>query len=556
MGSVTGGRLIVDALKREGVEYIFSLAGGHIDAMYQACLDTGIKVIDTRHEQAAAHMAEAWGRLTRMPGICAATAGPGFTNAITGVANAAAAGSPMILIAGKAAVPSTETLPMQELDQIDIIRPLVKWARVVYEPRRLGDFVAMAYRHAMTGRPGPVFLEVPIDVMNARVDENKVSRRGGYRPDHRPGGSKEGLARALDLLRNAKRPVAIAGSGAYYADAGDILETFCERFSIPLFTKLSYSRGVVPDDAPCCAGGMVPGALAVMPDSDVVLVLGARLDWAMLYGQPPLIPQDAALIQVDIEGSEIGRNRKVDLGIVGDIKEVLEGMLDISGEDASSRQEWLASSVSKSRDSRKQFFQDLLADQEDEPIHPARLMMEINDYVERDAIVVADGGDTAYWTMFVMEAYQPGHLLYTGSFGCLGVGIPFGLAAKLRHPEKQVLVTMGDGSAGINLMEFHTAVRFGLPIVMVICNDCSWGMIRHGQVAAYGTDRSVGCELGEVPYEKMVESLGGYGECVTSANEIRPALERAFASGKPACVNVYVDRDIKSDLGAMIEGLG
>jgi len=274
----------------------------------------------------------------------------------------------------------------------------------------------------------------------------------------------------------------------------------------------------------------------------------------MLYGQPPVIPKEAALIQVDIEGSEIGRNRKVDVGIVGDVKAVLEGMMDIAGEDAFGDSEWLTSSVSNSRDARKQYFKGVLAVQKEEPVHPARLMTEINDYLERDAIVVADGGDTAYWTMFTMEAYQPGHLMYSGSFGCLGVGIPFGLAAKLRHPDKQVLITMGDGSAGINLMEFHTAVRLALPVVMVISNDCSWGMIRHGQTASYGADRTVGCELGEVPYEKLVENLGGYGECITSAAEIRPALERAFASGKLACLNVYTDRDVKSDLGAMIEG--
>jgi len=550
-----GGRLIVDALEREGVECIFSLSGGHIDAVYQACLDTGIQVIDTRHEQAAAHMAEAWGRLTRTPGVCVVTAGPGFTNAITGVANAHLAGSPMIVIAGRTSVAETGSSSMQELEQIDIIRPLVKWAQVVYEPRRLDEFTSLAFRHAMAGRPGPVFLEVPINVMNAGVDEARAVRPAGLRPHHRPGGSKEGLVKALDMLRDAKRPAIIAGSGAYYADAGDTLRAFCALSHIPAFTKLSYGRGILPDDDPHCGGGMAPGGLAVLPDCDLILLLGARLDWAMLYGQPPLFPENAIMIQVDIEGTEIGRNRKIDLGIAGDVREVLAGMMEIAREDPFSHREWLESAVPRARDARRETFRNVLAAEKDEPIHPARLMLEINDYLDRDAVVAVDGGDTAYWTMFAREAYRPGRLLYTGNLGCLGVGIPFGLAAKRRYPGEQVLVTMGDGSAGFNLMEFNTAVRFGLPIVMVISNDSSWGMIRHGQTAAYGAERKVGCELGEVPYEKVVEALGGYGECITNAKGIRPALDRAFASGKPACLNVYTDREVASPMGDMVAGL-
>jgi acetolactate synthase-1/2/3 large subunit len=191
----------------------------------------------------------------------------------------------------------------------------------------------------------------------------------------------------------------------------------------------------------------------------------------------------------------------------------------------------------------------------DEPIHPARLMREIDSFLDPEAIVCADGGDTQVWTMFVMSSSRPGRHLSSGVFGCLGVGIPFGLAAKLRYPDKQVLVTMGDGSAGLNLMEFHTAVRFGLPIVMVISNDSSWGMIRHSQNAAYGQGNVVGCELGDVAYEKVVEALGGYGERVDRADEIRPALERAFASGKPACLNVYTDRDVSNPVEQMLAGM-
>jgi len=551
MGDITGGHLVVDALKREGVECIFTLSGGHINAIYQACLDAGIKVIDTRHEQAAAHMAEAWARLTRKPGVCVVTAGPGFTDAITGVANAFMANAPMIFIAGRSGVSETETLSLQELEQIDIIRPLVKWARVVYETHRLDEFTAMAFRHAMTGRPGPVFLEIPANILNGKVEEKEVVRPEGYRPRCRPGASKEGLQEAIDMLRKAKSPAIIAGSGAYYADAGEELKVFCELTKVPVFTKF-MGRGLLPDNDPHCLGSLIPAGMGILPNCDLILIFGARLDFTMLFGRPPIISEDAKLIQVDIEGSEIGRNRKVALGLVGDVKEVLKGMVELAVDKPFSHSGWLESVRPQAKDSKELMLQGLMASEKEEPINPARLMKEINDFVSDDAIVVADGGETQVWTIFIRDVYQPGHFLSSGNFGCLGVGIPFALAAKLHYPDKQVLVTMGDGSAGLNIMEFNTAMRFGLPIVMVIFNDCSWGMIRHSQNMAYGPGRVVGCELGEVPYEKVVEALGGYGERVNRAEEIQPALERAFASKKPACLNVFTDREVISPVSQML----
>ena len=536
MGTVTGGRLVVDALKREGVEYIFSLSGGHINPIYQACLDTGIKVIDTRHEQAAAHMAEAWGKLTRRPGVCVVTAGPGFTNAITGVANARASNTPMIVIAGRSGLAETEKLALQELEQIDIIRPLIKWGRVVYEPHRLYEFTAMAFRHAMTGRPGPVFLEIPTDIMHKQVEEKDAVRPEGYRPKFQPGSSKDGVTQALEMLRQAKKPAIIAGSGAYFSGADEELKKFVELTDIPVFTSL-MGRGLLSDNDPQCFGLPMMGGADIMQNADVIMVLGSRLGLYLGYGQAPLFPADAKMIQVDIEGSEIGRNRKIDLGIVGDIKEVLKDMIELFDVSPFSHKDYLDSISTPARDSRQNIRNLSVASGK---LNQARIMKEINEFLDPDAVVVADGGDTFVATLMGADVSLPGHFLAYGDFGCLGVGIPFGLAAKLRHPDKQVLVTMGDGSAGINLMEFHTAVRFNLPIVMVVFNDQAWGMIRNSQ-KVYGPDRIVGCELGEVSYEKVVEALGGYGERVDEADDIKPALKRAFASGKPACINVYIE---------------
>jgi acetolactate synthase-1/2/3 large subunit len=536
MGTVTGGRLVVDALKKEGVEYIFSLSGGHINPIYQACLDTGIKVIDTRHEQAAAHMAEAWGKLTRKPGVCVVTAGPGFTNAITGVANARASNTPMIVIAGRSGLAETEKLALQELEQIDIIRPLIKWGRVVYEPHRLYEFTAMAFRHAMTGRPGPVFLEIPTDIMHKQVEEKDAVRPEGYRPKFQPGSSKDGVTQALEMLRQAKKPAIIAGSGAYFSGADEELKKFVELTDIPVFTSL-MGRGLLSDNDPQCFGLPMMGGADIMQNADVIMVLGSRLGLYLGYGQAPLFPADAKMIQVDIEGSEIGRNRKIDLGLVGDIKEVLKDMIELFDVSPFSHKDYLDSISTPARDSRQNIRNLSVASGK---LNQARIMKEINEFLDPDAVVVADGGDTFVATLMGADVSLPGHFLAYGDFGCLGVGIPFGLAAKLRHPDKQVLVTMGDGSAGINLMEFHTAVRFNLPIVMVVFNDQAWGMIRNSQ-KVYGPDRIVGCELGEVSYEKVVEALGGYGERVDKADDIKPALKRAFASGKPACINVYIE---------------
>ncbi len=554
MATVDGGRLVVDALKREGVEYIFSLSGGHINAIYQACLDSGIRVIDTRHEQAAAHMAEAWGRLTGKPGVCVVTAGPGFTDAVTGVANACQSHSPLLVITGRSGVHETETLALQELEQIDIVRPLIKWGRVVYQTHRIDEFTAMAFRHGMTGRPGPVFLEIPVDVLNRKVEESKVVRPEGYRPRHAPGGARQGIEEAIELLRGAERPCVIAGSGVHYAGAGRELEAFADLIGVPVLTA-GMGQGLLAKDDANFIGSPLQG-LGILAGCDVVLLLGVRLGLFMGQGKPPFLPADAKVIQVDIEGGEIGRNRKVDVGIVGDAKEILAQMIEEVERKPFSHGAWLESAGPKAREAAKGMMSAVPGFDKEEPIHPARLMQEIRDFLDDDAVVVADGGDTQVWTMMGLGVSRPGVQLSSGPFGCLGVGIPYALAAKLRYPERQVLTTMGDGSAGLNIMEFNTALRFDLPIVMVISNDCSWGMIRHSQNAAYGPGRLIGCELGDVAYEKVVEALGGYGERVERAAEIRPALERAFASGKPACLNVFTDRDVTTPMGAMLAQLG
>lgn len=532
MANVSGGVLAARMLKAEGVEHIFSLVGGHIYTLYDACVDEGIKIIDVRHEEAAAHMAEGWALVTGKPGVCVVTAGPGFTNMITGTANAAIANSPIICISGHSPLGEYDTGALQDLNQIDIIRPLTKMARTIYQTGRIPDYMAMAFRHALAGRPGPVYLEIPQDVFFSQVDEANVEMLKDYRATAAPAGDPAEIDKALDLLKNAQRPVIVAGSGVWWSQAHEELQAFVEKSGIPLYTR-NNGRGAVSDNHPLCFGA---SALSGMFKADVALVIGTQFTFTLASGK---FPPELKIIRVDIDAAEVGNNRGIDIGIIGDAKNVLRQLGE--GIESRSHDEWvetLQQAKAKRAEKHRSFMES-----DKVPIHPLRLCRELKNLIDEDTIVAIDGGDIAVFGSMTLPTYAPGQHLANGasSFGCLGVGIPFGIAAKLARPEKKVLVLCGDGSFGLNAMEFDTALRHDLPFVCVISNDGCWGMIRHGMEHVYGADRMVGCDLPARNYEKVVEALGGYGERVEKPSEIGPAIERAFASGKPACVNVLTD---------------
>lgn len=554
---IHGGELVVRALKEEGVEVIFSLSGGHIAPIYDSCIDHNIKIIDTRHEQAAAHMAEAYSRLTGKPGVCVVTAGPGFTDAVTGIANAYLSNAPLILISGRAGVNENDRLALQELDQLSIIKPITKWARLVLETHRLPEYIGMAFRHALTGRPGPVFLDIPVDVLMGRVEESKVIKLDKYRTDARPMGETGKIEEAIELLAGAKRPMCIIGSGGWYSCATDAAKRFAKATGVPMFTANS-GRGVLADDSPDCYGSINLAAggpgMTAMPQADVILLMGTRLGLFLFFGRPPLMNPKAKLIQVDIEATEIGRNRSIDLGIVGDVRLVLDQLAD-----AAKGKSWDFAAWRKSLDAAKDRIEktyEANLKNDKVPIHPQRLCAEVEKFMDRHETIVADGGDTQVWLGMTKKTYEPGHYLDSGLFGCLGVGIPFAIASKLARPDERVLLFTGDGSVGINIMEFNTAIRHNLPFVCVVNNDQAWGMIKHGQEMIFGKDRVVASELGTVHYEKVVEALGGYGEFVEKPEDIAGALERAFKSGKPAMVNVMTDPTAVSPGSIALAALG
>ncbi len=560
MEKIIGGRLAAEALIERGVEYVFTLSGGHITPIYQYLEGSPVTLFDTRHEQAAVFMAEAWARMTRKPAVAMVTAGPGFTNALSGIASARLSNAPVVLIAGCVGLESAEKLDLQDMCQLPVIAPMVKKGWVCPVAERIPEFVDLAFRTAAAGRPGPVYLELPCDLLNTPVDPARVKRLRS-RVESRPTDPAE-AKEVLEMLKAAQSPVVVAGSGVWYADAGEALRGFVERAGVPVFTG-NAGRGTIPDTHPLCFESSVairPGAaFFALASADLVLFLGSRLSLFYLFGD--IFRKDARFIQADIEAEEIGRNRSVDLGIVGDVRALLEEMnrvVDAQRIGVALRgrfQRWVEA-VRKADADGKAPTQPLWQC-DSVPIHPLRLAREVDTFMDRDDdIVVADGGDTSIWMGMTRTVRRGGHYLDYGLYGCLAVGLPFANAAKLRHPESRVLLITGDGSVGFNFMEFHTAIRKGLPIVVVIANDQSWGMIAHSQTLRMGHSIPDGTWLGRVEYHRLVEALGGFGLVVERPEEIRPALEAAFASGRTACINVTVDPSVISPGSVALANLG
>jgi acetolactate synthase-1/2/3 large subunit len=544
--TVSGGELVVRALERKGVEYIFTLSGGHIAPIYQHLLASKIKVFDTRHEQAAVFMADAYARLTGRPGVALVTAGPGFTNALTGVANARMAGSPVVLLAGRIGLRMDERLDLQEIEQRNVVAPITKWAKTATNVNRIPEMIDVAFKTATSTSPGPTFLEFPVDVLTATCPMESAKFIDS--PTALASmGDPAAVTAAADLIAKAKRPVIIVGSGVRFSGAADSVRDLVEGTGIPLFT-LSMGKGTLPEDHPLCFGSALlirPGAAGVaVTTADLIVLLGTRVNLFTMFGD--VFAADAKIVHVNVDPVEIGRNRNIDVPIIGDAGlvagQLLEALAGRIKKDI--HKEWVGELV-KQRDFSLASVKEHLTSAA-VPIHPQRLMSEIDDFMGKNGIVVADGGDTSVWMGMTRKTYRPGDYLESGLFGCLGVGIPFALTAKLLNPKQRVLLATGDGSLGFNFMELNTAIRFKLPIVVVVSNDLGWGMIRHSQSLKFGPGKLIATELGFVPYHKVVEAMGGYGELVEKPDDIRGAIGRAFDSGKVSLINVLTDPDVIS----------
>jgi acetolactate synthase-1/2/3 large subunit len=534
MATVDGGDLVARCLRQEGVDVIFTLCGGHVQAIYDGCIDENIRVIDVRHEQVAGHAAEGWSRATRKCGVAVVTAGPGVTDVVTAVANAFQNRSPMLVIGGRSPLTDFEKGALQEMDQVEFLRPITKWARCVYDTKRIPEYIAMAFRHALTGRYGPVFLEIPADLLFRRLEEKEAPLPSSYRPQGRVQPDPQVVRQAAQILARSDAPVIMAGSLIYWSAAHDTLRELAERLQAPVYLN-AMGRGSLRQDHPLFFSRTRRGALA---RADAILIIGTPLDFRLAYGRR--FNPEAKTIQVDIDPTELGRNRDIDVCIEGDAGAVVEQLLAELGDRRPDHGAWLKTlreEEDKTAAARQEFL-----NSDSVPIHPLRLCKEMAAFVDENTTVIGDGGDIVNLAAQVLPINYPGQWYDPGPMGTLGVGTGFCMAVKTVFPERKVLMVNGDGTFGLNGFEFDTFVRFDMPIVSVVGNDRQWGQIIVGQRQMYGPDRLVASLLGDnARYDRVVEALGGQGEFVERPEDIRPAIERAFGSGKPACVNVITD---------------
>jgi thiamine pyrophosphate-dependent acetolactate synthase large subunit-like protein len=531
MGVVNGSYLIAKTLKEEGVDTLFYLMGGPDFDIVMSCQDLGIRTIDFRHEQAAAFAAHAYARVTGRPGVCTAASGPGTLNLLTGVYTASIDCAPMIILGGASPVHEIGREAFQEVDQTSILKPLCKYWHQPTRAARYPEIVSTAYRQATTGRPGPVYIDCGGDVLYEELEEDSAIKPTRAivrtRPAAEPGAVKE----AIDMLAKAERPIIFAGGGVFFSGGAAELQRLVDVTHIPFYTP-PMSRGLVPEDHPVSFQGARSTA---MREADCVMVVGTRLNWMVQYGRR--FDKNARVIQIDINAAEIGHNRNVDLGIVGDAKAVLGQLADEAEAQAhrfagAMESPWI-SHLREDNERRAAQIEPLL-NSDQVPIHPLRLCKEIREFLDRDAILCVDGNEILHFGRQSIPTFEPGHRLNSGVTGTMGVGLPYGIGAQVAKPDKQVLVLHGDGSMGMNAMEVDTAVRHNLPVVTVVSNNAGW-------TARTPNRRKPGRELGFTNFHDMATALGGYGEKVEDPKEIRPALERAFNSGKAAVVNVIVE---------------
>jgi thiamine pyrophosphate-dependent acetolactate synthase large subunit-like protein len=529
VGEVAGYELVARALKNEGADTMFFIMGGPMLDAQNTCRKLGIRMIDVRHEQAAAMMANAYARVSGKAGVCSTASGPAATNLITGLAHAYTDSAPIIALGGASPISQFHWEAFQEIDQLSMMRPACKWAGQAIIAKRIPEYINMAYRQALTGRRGPAYLDLPGDVLYSRADEDEVIMPQPARTEHRVPGDPGLVKEAIDILARAERPVLLTGSGILWSNASEELQQFVDATGIPFYTT-PQGRGVVPEDHP---RSFLSARSLAFKEADAFLVLGTRFNYVVTFARAPRFNADAKLIQVNIDPAEIGKGRPVDIGIVGDVKTVLRQMLDLVQGKFNPKKDTPWIDALREQDMKGQSRLEPFMNSDEVPIHPLRLCKEVRDFLDRDAILVVDGQEILNYGRQSIPTHTPGHRLNSGPFGTMGVGVPFGVGAKVAKPDKQVLVLHGDGSFGMNAMEMDTAVRHNIPIVTVISLNGGWTADPDGG--------KIGRNLGYQRYEKMMDAFGGYGEYVEKPADIRPALERAFASGKAAIVNVKTD---------------
>jgi thiamine pyrophosphate-dependent acetolactate synthase large subunit-like protein len=554
-----GGILAARAIKAAGIETVFALPGGHILPLFEGARVEGLTLIDTRHEENAVFMAEGWALATGKPAVAAVTAGPGIANALPGLAEANAAGVPVVVVSGRTGVRQRHRGAVQDLDHLAVVSPVAKWRAECLDTARIPEYVAEAVHQARSGAPGVAYLEIPQDVFGASAAAPEMPWPTGH--DAGPARSSpvpSDLDRAAQLLAGADRPVVVAGSGAFFSDAGEALGAFVDRTGIPL-TTTSAARGLVDDDHPRCLGGLVHGGIA-LASADVALVLGSRFNANLVYGGPPLFPPGQKVIQVDLRPEHLGGLRKPDVALAGDVRATLEALAEAWTGTGDRWAAWLEQARQGARISRESW--EAECDRSANGLHPGWLAREVARFADEQGAgsFVSDGGDSVLWGIAFSRAHRPGTNLFIGSaMGTLGVGLPFAVACRAARPSEPVFCFTGDGAFGLSAIELDTATRHRLPVVVVVVNNGGWGDVRHEQRMFYGEEADQGAVLSNMRYDLLAEAVGGHAERVTTRDELWPALERALKAtdqGVPAVVDCITDPDVMSDLMKNLGGLG
>lgn len=541
---ISGGHLVARALKNEGVDTIFTLCGGHIIDIYDGCIDENIRIVDVRHEQTAAHAADGYARQTGKLGCVVTTAGPGCTNAITGIATAFRSESPVLHIGGQSSLAQHKQGSLQDLPHVDIMTPITKFASAVYSTERVADMISMAARECFAGAYGPSYLEIPRDILDAEIPIEKavIPKPGQYRASTKSIGDPNDIEKLADILVKAECPAVLFGQQVWVSQSHNEAIDFVRALEIPAYMN-GAARGMMPNDDPHHFDRTRSDAFR---DADVILIVGTPFDFRMGYGKRISAP---TLVQIDQSYTTVGKNRDITLGLAGDPGSILMAVADaasgrIDKGARKKRQDWMK----KLRKIEAVKLEKLMPmfHSDSNPIHPYRLAWEINEFLGNDTIYVGDGGDIVTISAQAVRPRGPGQWMDPGALGSLGVGTGFSMAAKLAHPDKEVLCLYGDGSFGMTSFDMDTAQRFGAPYLAVVGNNSHMNQIRYGQMAKYGTQRgNVGNALGDVRFSQFGAMIGGYGEEVYEPDQIQPALRRAreeiAKTGKCAVVNVWID---------------
>ena len=543
---ISGGHLVAKALKNEGVDTIFTLCGGHIIDIYDGCLDEGIRIIDVRHEQTAAHAADGYARQTGKLGCVVTTAGPGCTNAMTGIATAFRSESPVLHIGGQSSLMQHKMGSLQDLPHVEMMTPITKFAAGVMSTERVADMISMAARECFSGAYGPSYLEIPRDVLDKEipVETATVPKPGHYRASVKSIGDPDDIKKLGDILMNSKSPAMLVGSQVFMSRGHQAAIDLSRSLNIALYMN-GASRGILPPGDPHYFNRTRSSAFK---KADVIVIAGTPFDFRMGYGKR--ISNDATLIHIDQDYRTVGKNRDISIGLAGDPGAILEAV-----------HKEVASNKKNGSEKRKSWLDELRSEEierteklmpmfksEESPIHPYRLAWEINEFLTEDTIYIGDGGDIVTISAQAVQPRSPGNWMDPGALGSLGVGTGFAMAAGLANPDKEVVCLYGDGSFGMTVFDMETANRFGAPYIAIVGNNSHMNQIRYGQITKYGEERgNIGNKLGDVPFSGFAEMLGGYGAEIREPQEIQPALQKARESvkstGKSAVINVWVNPD-------------